>query len=149
MPPSRDGRSYLISQDAIMLSPWPYRWLADVVLLLHFGVVVFIVGGLAVVAVGNAAGWRWVNRRGFRLAHLAAIAFVVAETWLGIACPLTTLESWLRMRAGAAMHGDDFIAHWVRYLLFYEAPSWVFAVAYTVFLGLVAAAWRFFPPARR
>ena len=68
MPPSRDGRSYLISQDAIMLSPWPYRWLADVVLLLHFGVVVFIVGGLAVVAVGNAAGWRWVNRGGFRLA---------------------------------------------------------------------------------
>ena len=125
------------------------EYLVVVVMVLQQQLAVHLLLTLAVVAVGNAAGWRWVNRRGFRLAHLAAIAFVVAETWLGIACPLTTLESWLRMRAGAAMHGDDFIAHWVRYLLFYEAPSWVFAVAYTVFLGLVAAAWRFFPPARR
>ena len=37
-----------------------------------------------------------------RLAHLAAIAVVVAESWLGLTCPLTTLESWLRARAGVA-----------------------------------------------
>ena len=55
----------------------PYQLLADAVLLVHFGVVVFVVGGLVVVSLGNALRWRWVNAMAFRLTHLAAIAFVV------------------------------------------------------------------------
>ena len=39
-----------------------------------------------------------------------AIAVVVAQSWLGVDCPLTTLESWLRAQAGAAgfvqQHGE-------------------------------------------
>jgi hypothetical protein len=126
-----------------------YRLLADAVLVLHVAIVLFVVGGLLLVLVGSACGWRWVNRLWFRIAHLGAIAFVVVESWLGITCPLTTLESWLRARAGVAPHDEDFIAHWLRYLLFYEAPSWVFAVAYTVFGLLVAAVWWLHPPSRR
>ena len=70
----------------------PYQFLADAVLVLHFGIVVFVVGGLVLVVAGNALRWRWVNAFGFRLAHLAAIAVVVAQSWLGEVCPLTTLE---------------------------------------------------------
>ena len=40
-------------------------------------VAVPIVGGLVLVVVGNLRGWRWVNRLGWRAAHLAAIAVVV------------------------------------------------------------------------
>jgi len=123
--------------------------LADIVLLAHFGLVVFVVGGLAVILVGNLLGWRWVNNLWFRLAHIAAIAVVVAESWLGITCPLTTLESWLRAQAGSSGYDASFIEHWVQRILFHEAPPWVFASAYTAFGLLVAAAWWYFPPRRR
>ncbi len=123
--------------------------LADMVLLAHFGLVVFVVGGLAVILVGNLFGWRWVNNPWFRFAHIAAIAVVVAESWLGITCPLTTLESWLRAQAGSSGYDASFIEHWVQRILFHEAPPWVFASAYTAFGLLVAAAWWYFPPRRR
>lgn len=126
----------------------PYRFLADAVLILHAGVVVFIVGGLVAVLAGNLWRWRWVNRWAFRLAHLAAIAFVILQSWLGQLCPLTTLESWLRVQAGGAAYEKSFIEHWLRQLIFYEAPFWIFAAAYTAFGLLVALAWWRFPPRR-
>ena len=125
---------------------WPYALLADAVLVLHAGIVLFVVGGLLLVVLGNWRGWPWVNRPWFRLAHLAAITVVVAESWLWLTCPLTTLEWWLRARAGVAPYESSFIAYWLQTLLFYEAPGWVFALAYTVFGVLVAAAWWRFPP---
>ncbi len=124
----------------------PYRLLADSVLVLHFGVVAFIVGGLVMVLAGNLLLWRWVNRRGFRLAHLAAIGFVIAQSWLGQLCPLTTLESWLRVQAGATAYEKSFIEHWFQKLIYYEAPYWVFAAVYSVFGLLVLLAWWRFPP---
>ena len=115
-------------------------------LLLHFAIVVFVVGGLVVVIAGNLFHWGWVNRRWFRIAHLGAIGFVVVQAWLGQACPLTTLESWLRAQGGAPGHGEGFIEHWIATLMFFHAPPWVFTVAYTVFGLLVIAAWRVYPP---
>jgi len=32
--------------------------------------------------------------------------------------------------------------------MYYEAPFWAFAMAYTAFGLLVAVAWRYFPPTR-
>ena len=119
---------------------------ADGVLVVHFCIASFVVLGLVLVLAGNAAGWGWVNGWWFRLAHGAAIALVVAESWLGITCPLTSLESWLRARAGAAPYTRSFVAHWVQRLLFYEAPEWVFTLAYSVFGLLVLVAWWLFPP---
>jgi hypothetical protein len=124
----------------------PYQLLADLVLTLHFALVAFVVGGLVAVIVGNLIGWRWVNGLGFRLAHLLAIAIVVAESWLGATCPLTTLEMWLRAKARTTAYGGSFIEHWVQRLLYFEAPAWVFALAYTLFGLLVVAAWWWFPP---
>lgn len=125
-----------------------YRVLADAVLVLHLGIVVFVVGALVLIVLGNRRGWRWVNDLRFRLAHLAAIGVVVVQSWLGATCPLTTLESWLRVQAGAAGYGSGFIEHWVTRLLFWDAPPWVFGLAYTVFGLLVALAWWRHPPRR-
>ncbi|MFH1814217.1 MAG: DUF2784 domain-containing protein [Pseudomonadota bacterium] len=131
-----------------MQEPLFYQRLADAVLLLHFGVVVFVVAGLAVVVVGNLRAWRWVNGLWFRLAHLGAIGVVIVQSMLGKLCPLTVLESWLREQAGGAAYTRSFIEHWVQRILFYEAPFWVFMVAYMAFGLLVVAAWRRFPPRR-
>ena len=126
-----------------------YQLLADAVLLLHFGVVVFVVGGLAAVVIGNVRGLRWVNSLWFRLAHLAAIGVVVVQSLLGKLCPLTVLESWLRERAGESAYTTSFIEYWVQRVLFYEAPSWVFTLSYTIFGLLVVAAWWRYPPRMR
>jgi hypothetical protein len=105
--------------------------------------------GLVLILAGGALGWGWVRVRGFRLAHLAAIAVVVLQSWLGAICPLTTLEMALRERAGQSTYPGSFIAHWVESALYYQAPAWVFVVCYTVFGGLVLGAWFWVRPRPR
>lgn len=123
-----------------------YSHFADIVLLLHFAIVLFVVGGLLLIVSGNLLRWPWVNRWWFRAMHLLAISVVVLESWLGIECPLTTLENWLRMQAGQGVYQSSFIQHWVHGVMFYQAPGWVFALAYTLFALAVVAAWWRWPP---
>jgi hypothetical protein len=120
--------------------------LADAVLVVHVAIAAFVVVGLVLVIAGNVLGWAFVNRLAFRIAHAAAIAIVVAEAWLGVPCPLTTLEMALRAQGGAATYGGGFVEHWLQRLLYWDAPAWVFVVLYTVFALLVAATWWYFPP---
>ncbi len=124
----------------------PYQLLADLVLSLHVAIVLFVVGGLAAILFGNWRGWHWVNTYGFRIAHLAAIGVVVAQAWLGEVCPLTTLEMWLREQAQLATYSGSFIEYWLQRLLYYQAPSWVFTLVYSLFGLAVLAAWVIFPP---
>ncbi|MBD1399946.1 DUF2784 domain-containing protein [Pelovirga terrestris] len=124
----------------------PYQALADTVLLLHFGIVIFVVLGLPAVLVGNRNGWRWVNSLWWRLAHLGTIVIVVLQAWLGRYCSLTRLESFLREQAGQVGYQRSFIEHWVQHLLYFDAPIWGFAVVYTGFALLVGWAWWRFPP---
>lgn len=126
----------------------PYQLLANAVLMLHFALVAFVVGGLVLIWVGNWRGWRWVNAWWFRVAHIAAIGVVVAQAWLGVDCALTTLEMWLREKAGMDTYQESFIAHWVQRAIYYEAPQWVFTGIYTLFGLLVAATWWRYPPKR-
>ena len=123
-----------------------FQLLADAVLLLHFAVVVFVVGGLLAVVVGNLRGWVWVNGLAFRRIHLVAIGFVVVQAWLGQLCPLTLLEVWLREQGGQPAYRAGFIEHWVQRLQYHDAPFWIFTLAYTVFGLLVLMAWFLCPP---
>ena len=116
-----------------------YLVAADLVLYLHVSFVVFVVVGLVLIFTGNALGWPWIRNGWFRLAHLVAIAIVVLQAWLGVICPLTKLEMWLRARAGDAVYPGAFIAHWAEEILYYDAPAWVFTLCYTAFGLLVVA----------
>lgn len=123
-----------------------YRFFADAVLLLHASIVAFVVLGPLLVVVGNLRGWRWANAFSFRALHAAAIAVVVAESWLGIACPLTTLEMQLRQWAGATTYAGGFIEYWIARFLYYDFPAWAFTLAYSLFGLLVIAVWWRYPP---
>jgi hypothetical protein len=118
-----------------------YLLAADAVLLVHALFVAFVVFGLLLILAGGALRWAWVRNPWFRVSHLAAIGVVVAQSWLGVICPLTTLEMTFRQRAGDAVYPGSFIGHWLEKLLYYEAPAWVFVVCYTVFGSLVIASW--------
>jgi hypothetical protein len=85
--------------------------------------------------------WPWVRNRWFRIVHLVTIGVVVAQTWLGMICPLTTWEMTLREKAGEATYSGTFISHWLNSLLYYEADEWVFIVAYTLFGSATVVSW--------
>ena len=118
-----------------------YQFLANAVLLSHVGIVLFIIGGLLLTLLGAALRWRWVKNFWFRALHLLGIVYIALEAWLGIVCPLTTLELWLRTQAGQSVYEGDFIAYWMRQIMFYEAPPWVFIAAYSAFGVLVLLSW--------
>lgn len=122
---------------------------ADGILLLHVLFVAFVVAGLALVYIGLLRGWRWVGNWWFRAIHLVAIGVVVAQSWLGQICPLTSWEMALRQAAGDASYGGSFIQYWLQSLLYYNAPQWVFIVAYSLFGTLVLASWFVVPPRHR
>ena len=126
-----------------------WRVLADLVLVTHAAYVLFVVGGQALIVIGWIRGWEWTRCRVFRLLHLVAIGLVMLEAWLGINCPLTILENFLRLQAGAAAYENSFISHWLRWVIFYAAPEWIFALIYTVFTALVILTWLAYPPRRK
>jgi hypothetical protein len=125
-----------------------YVLAADAILVSHVLLVAFIVVGLVLIYIGKWLSWAWVRNYWFRLLHLAAITVVVLLSWVGAVCPLTTWETEMRELAGGQGYEGSFIEHWLQSILYYEAPAWVFIVAYTVFAGVVAASWFTVPPKR-
>lgn len=85
-----------------------YRLLADAVVVLHFGFVVFVlVGGLLVLRWPRAA---WL--------HLPSALWGVAVELAGLICPLTPLEGLLRIRGGQAGYGGGFVEHYILPVLY-------------------------------
>ena len=119
--------------------------LADALLAVHFAIAVFIVGGLVLVWIGALLGWPWARNPWFRYLHLAAIVFVAGEALVGMACPLTV---WEDMQRGGA-HAESFVGRWLRRLLFYQAPEWVFTSAYAVWAVATLLTLVLVPPRRK
>lgn len=117
------------------------RIAADVLLVAHFAIAAFIVGGLPLTWIGAAAGWRWVRNPWFRYAHLAAIGFVALEALFGYACPLTVWEDLLR----GGLRPESFVGRWVYRLLYYQAPEWVFTLLYVTWAAASLATLHFVP----
>jgi hypothetical protein len=123
-----------------------YQVLADLVVALHVGYMAFIIVGQLAILYGTARRRGWVRNPYFRWLHLAAIGAVVVQSWLGMTCPLTDLENYLRQQAGQSRYPGDFVGYWLDQLLFCEFPTWVFVVAYSLFGALVLASFVLAPP---
>jgi len=118
-----------------------YLFLADTVLFSHVLVVMFVVLSVPVILLGRLRAWSWVRNPWYRGLHLLSIAVVASQAWAGVVCPLTTLEMWLREKAGEATYTGSFISHWLDKLLYYDLPAWVFTPIYSAFAGLVVLCW--------
>jgi len=88
-----------------------YRVLADVVLAVHAGFVLFVV-------LGGLVALRWPR---VVWLHAPAAAWGVLVELGGWVCPLTPLESWLRWRASHQGFADDFIHHYLVAVLYPNA----------------------------
>ncbi|HET8762553.1 MAG TPA: DUF2784 domain-containing protein [Gemmatimonadales bacterium] len=86
----------------------PWGALADAVVTLHFGFVLFVIlGGLLVLR------WRWAA-----WLHLPAAAWGTLVEFAGLICPLTPLEKWLRHEGGLAGYHGGFVEHYVLPVLY-------------------------------
>lgn len=84
------------------------RLLADALVLLHFGFILFVLlGGLLVL--------RWRRLMWF---HLPCFIWGVLIEWVGWICPLTPWEQWLRSRGGEAVYEGGFINHYIMPLVY-------------------------------
>jgi hypothetical protein len=101
-----------------------YRALADLVVIVHFLFVAFVV-------FGGFVAWRW---RRLAWVHLPAALWGVAIEFGGWMCPLTPLENALRARAGLTGYAGGFVEHHV--------IPWLYPVGLTapkqVMLGTLA-----------
>jgi hypothetical protein len=80
-----------------------------------------------------------------RAVHMAAIAAVCVEL-TETTCPLTTLESWLRQRAGQTSYAGAFLGPWAHTLIFLQSSSAGFVVCYLACGALVITLLLFVPP---
>lgn len=128
------------------MSPLLARILADFIVVVHAAYVLVVVLGVPAIFIGRWRSWNWVRNRWFRGIHLAMIVIVVAESWCGITCPLTTWETQLRRAAGQESYTGDFLANIVHELLFFDAPPWVFTLCYSLFGLLVLLTMIAVPP---
>jgi hypothetical protein len=123
---------------------------ADAVLVLHFAFATFVVGGWIVTLHGWRRGWQWTRAFGWRVTHLGATGIVALLSIFNVACPLTTLESSLRMQGGDGTYAaDGCIAYWVQRALFYDIAPWIFTAMYAVFALGVLATFVLYPPRQK
>ena len=80
-----------------------YRVLADLVLVVHLGFVVFVVLG----------GWLVLRWPRLAWVHVPAAAWGVLIEYAGWICPLTPLENSFRMKGGGAGYGGGFVEHYL------------------------------------
>lgn len=85
-----------------------YRVLADAVLVLHLAFILFVVLGGWLVAIRPKLIWL----------HLPVVAWGASVEFLGLTCPLTPLENWLRDRGGESGYSGGFIDHYLTPLMY-------------------------------
>ena len=85
-----------------------YRLLADLIVLLHFGFVLFAVLG------GFLVWWR----RWIAWLHVPALLWAATIEFTGGICPLTPLENWFRQRGNEAGYSGGFIEQYVIAILY-------------------------------
>lgn len=120
--------------------------LADFIVVLHLGYVMFVVLGLVLILAGKLFKWNWVRNSWFRLIHLGMIGVVVVESLLSITCPLTTLESYLRSQSGQTSHSGSFMGRLAHDMLFFELTPDFFTIVYCLFGAIVLATFLVVPP---
>ena len=80
-----------------------YTLFADLVVLLHFGFIIFAVLGALLLRRWPRLIWL----------HLPTALWAMAIEFYGGVCPLTPLENWLHQQAGESGYSESFIQHYI------------------------------------
>lgn len=113
-----------------------FRFVADGVLLLHLGFIVFALFGGAL-----AIRWRWMP-----LVHLPAVAWAFFVELTGRLCPLTSVENNFRVLAGQSGYRESFIEHYLLDIIYPSGLTREIALvlaATVVFINIAVYLWLF------
>jgi hypothetical protein len=93
-----------------------YKILADMVVLIHFLWILFLIFG-AFPGAGNKA---------VKILHISGLVFAFVSQVFGWYCPLTHLEVWLRAKHDPSLaYAGSFIIHYVEGLIYIENSAWL------------------------
>jgi hypothetical protein len=108
-----------------------YRVLTDLVVLVHFAFLLFVLlGGLLV------RRWRWVA-----IPHLLAVAWgVYVEATPGLICPLTPLENHFARQAGQTGYEGSFIERYLVPIIYPEGLTRGMQIGLALFVVVVNTA---------
>ena len=110
-----------------------YKLLADAVVLVHLGWIVFLF-------IGSVWGRKY---KAVRILHLGGLSFALISEIFGWICPITHLEAWLRAKHDPALtYTGSFIAHYAEELIYIEVSRTAVFVC-TVIL-VVFNVWMYF-----
>lgn len=104
-----------------------YRYLTDMVILLHLLWILFLVFGILLVLV----------RPKIAILHLAGLLFSFFLNLMGWFCPLTYLENYLRtLYAPDSTHLATFVARHAQRLIYPDLPENLIRIGEMVFVGI-------------
>lgn len=119
----------------------PWSFVANALVLLHLGFIVFVLFGALLVLRHRWVAWL----------HVPAFAWGAAIEFLGAVCPLTPLEQHLRTLAGEQGYTGGFIEHYVMPVIYpagltLETQFWlgiaVVMINATIYALVAHKAWR-------
>ena len=119
--------------------------ITDALLLVHFSLAAFITLGFFIIPIGYKLGWNWIKNRNLRLLHLCLMGVITVETFVGLTCPLTVLENMFR----DVDYSSSFMSYWIAQILYWDWPSQVFVILYSLCLGWVLTLWKVCPPIQK
>ena len=104
----------------------PYEIAANLIALIHFAFLAFVVFG---------AFWGR-GSRFWRYLHLSCMVYGVFVEVFYWYCPLTYLEQYLRRRAGRGGYQEPFIAHYLNQFIYLDVPQWSLILAALIVSGV-------------
>jgi hypothetical protein len=120
-----------------------YQLAADIVVLIHFLWIAFVILGFPV--------FLWLNSARWRLIHLAAVIWMVLMQITRSICPLTHLEAWLKSEGqGAEVYSGKFIIETLERLIYVDNVT-LEKITYAtgIYLTLIVLSFWFRPIARK
>lgn len=115
-----------------------YLLAADVILLIHFLFVAFVVLGFIFIWIGYFTKQKFARNAKFRICHILAMGIVLCESLVGMICPLTEWENNLRVRGGQnQVYETSFIKEWIHKIMFFDFSELTFVIVYALFFALI------------
>ena len=115
---------------------------ADLILIVHFCIVSFVVFGLVALPIGYFRDYRWMRNTKLRVAHMSLMGFITLEAIFGITCPLTVLENVLRQ----IEYQQSFVSFWLSHLIYWDLPTYFFVTLYLACFIWSLIFWKLHPP---
>ncbi len=108
-----------------------YSFLADLVVLIHFTFILFVIFGGLLVLLWSKIVWL----------HVPALCWGVTTQMLGLICPLTPFEIYLRNRAGLEGYSGGFIENYLIPVIYpaglTQQVQWVLGTVLLIFNALI------------